>query len=196
MRDNRLLPGIAGLTLVFALGACGNFEGVKTQLGMGKQQAPDEFRVVARAPLSLPPDFTLRPPQPGVARPQEGTATQQARSAVFRADDGQSPSLDEAMPEDGRTRGERALLRSAGADKIEPNIRQTVEQETEEINVSNEDFIDNLVFWREPEKPGEVIDAEAEAARLRENAALGRAVTTGQTPTIRRRKKAILEGIF
>ncbi len=195
MRDNRLMPAVAGLALVFGLSACGNFEGVKNQLGMNKQP-PDEFRVVARAPLSLPPDFTLRPPQPGVARPQEGTATQQARTAVFRADEGQEPSLDEAMPDDGRTRGERALLRSAGADKIDPDIRTTVEQETEEINVANEDFIDNLVFWREAEKPGEVIDAEAEAARLRENAALGRAVTTGQTPTIRRRKKAILEGLF
>ena len=52
------------------------------------------------------------------------------------------------------------------------------------------------MFWREKEKPGEVIDAEAEAARLRENEAMGRTATSGATPSIQRKKKAILEGIF
>ena len=71
----------AVVTLAATLTACGVFE---EQLGLNKQ-APDEFRVVARAPLTLPPDFTLRPPEPGVARPQEGTTAQQARKVIFRA---------------------------------------------------------------------------------------------------------------
>ena len=41
-----------------------------------------------------------------------------------------------------------------------------------------------------------MIDAEAEAKRLRENSALGRPATEGKTPTIERKKKALLEGIF
>lgn len=177
---------------VLLLGAC---EGIKQDFGFGKS-SPDEFRVVSRAPLSLPPDFSLRPPRPGIARPQEGTATQQARSAVFRATDGQPRSLDEVIPEDGRSRGERALLMAAGADNVEPNIRQLLNSETNEINENDQDFIDNLVFWREQEIPGVVVDAEAEAKRIRENAALGRSVSTGQTPTIERKKKALLEGLF
>ncbi len=44
--------------VIMALSAC---SGVKKQLGLTKQ-SPDEFKVVARAPLSLPPDFSLRPP--------------------------------------------------------------------------------------------------------------------------------------
>ena len=31
---------------------------------------PDEFAVESRAPLTIPPDFELRPPQPGASRPQ------------------------------------------------------------------------------------------------------------------------------
>ena len=38
-------------------------------LGYDKS-APDEFAVVSRAPLSQPPDLTLRPPTPGAVRPQ------------------------------------------------------------------------------------------------------------------------------
>jgi hypothetical protein len=183
---------LAAVGLVAGLSAC---EGVKQQLGLAKQ-APDEFRVVSRAPLSLPPDFTLRPPEPGVARPQEGTAIDQARSAVFRADDTQQASLDQTIASDGRSRGEQALLLSAGASEAEPEIRQLVDRETQQINAESEDFIDLLVFWRKPDQPGVTVDASAEARRLRENAALGKDVTEGRTPTIERKKKAILEGIF
>ncbi len=73
-----LLPALA------LLGGCG--EEMRKSLGLGKN-APDEFQVVRRAPLSLPPDFQLRPPQPGAARPQEGSTTEQARSAVLGQSD-------------------------------------------------------------------------------------------------------------
>ena len=40
------------------------------------------------------------------------------------------------------------------------------------------------------------IDAAAEAKRLHDNAALGQPVNAGNTPTIERKRKAPLEGIF
>jgi hypothetical protein len=52
------------------------------------------------------------------------------------------------------------------------------------------------MFWRTPEDRSPVVDAPREAQRLRENAALGKPVDDGETPTIQRRKKALLEGIF
>lgn len=178
--------------LVLSLGAC---SGVRDQLGLTKQ-SPDEFKVVSRAPLSIPPEFNLRPPQPGQPRPQEGTVQQQARTAVFRATDQNAASLDEVIPNDGRSVGERSLLRAAGADQADANIRRVVEQETREINEESEGFINNLVFWRKSEPTGNIVDANAESKRLQENAALGRDVTSGETPTIERKKKALLEGIF
>ena len=184
---------IAGaISLILALSAC---EGVREQFGLTKQ-SPDEFRVVSRAPLSLPPDFTLRPPEPGIPRPQEGTATQQARKAVFRLEQPKTQPLSEQVKADGRTLGELSLLKAAGADKIDPGIRRAIDFETQQLNSESEDFIDALVFWRDKETPGRVVDATAEAKRLRENAALGKAVTAGETPTIERKRKALLEGLF
>ncbi|MCH8038003.1 MAG: DUF3035 domain-containing protein [Proteobacteria bacterium] len=184
---------IAGaVSLILALSAC---QGVREQLGLTKQ-SPDEFRVIARAPLSLPPDFILRPPEPGIPRPQEGTAAQQARNAVFRLEQPKTQPLTEQVKTDGRTLGELSLLKAAGADKADPGIRRALDLETQQLNAESESFINALVFWRDKEIPGRVVDATAEARRLRENAALGKAVTAGETPTIERKSKALLEGLF
>ncbi len=192
MRREMRLRIAGAISLILALSAC---EGVRDQLGWNKQ-SPDEFRVISRAPLSLPPDFTLRPPEPGIPRPQEGTATQQARKAVFRLEQPKTQPLNEQVKADGRTLGELSLLKAAGADKIDPGIRRTIDLETQQLNAESEDFIDALVFWRDKETPGRVVDAAAETKRLRENAALGKAVTAGETPTIERKSKALLEGLF
>jgi hypothetical protein len=180
--------------LVLALAAC---EGVKEQLGLTKQP-PDEFRVQARAPLSMPPDFSLRPPQPGVPRPQEGTVQEQARQVVLGDTGGEATgyAINGSDPVGTRSPGELALLSAAGTDKADPDIRQIVDRETAQINEQNEDFLEAIIFWREPEPPGVVVDPEEEAKRLRENAALGKPVVAGQTPTIERRKKALFEGLF
>jgi hypothetical protein len=188
VRKLRLAPALALLCGGLVLGGC---EGVKEQLGLDKQ-SPDEFRVVSRAPLTIPPEFSLRPPRPGAPRPQEGTPTQQAKTAVFRVDEPQGVQVSSA----GRSTGEAALLDAAGADEAEPNIREIVERETLQLNDESETFIDTLVFWRDPQPTGDVVDAAAEADRLRENAALGRPVTEGETPQIERRQRGIFEGVF
>ena len=193
MMQDRGILCIAGVTAAFlTLTAC---DTAREQLGLNKQ-SPDEFRVVARAPLTLPPDFSLRPPAPGVPRPQEGTATDQARRAVFRAEPEPSETPAQVASAGARSEGERAFLKSAGAEKTDPGIRALINRETAEINDSNFEFLERLMFWRDEEPPGELVDADAEARRLRENAALGKDVTAGETPTIERRKKAFLEGIF
>lgn len=180
---------ISGLAL--GLSACGGFN---EQLGLGKQ-SPDEFRVVSRAPLTVPPDYQLRPPQPGAPRPQVGTPTQQAERAVFR--NSQSATLSQqAASAANRTPGEKALLRAAGAEQADPNIRQVVNRETRQINEEADYFVDRLVFWNNVSPAGTVVDPVAERRRLQENAALGRPATVGPTPQIERRRKAPLEGIF
>ncbi|RMD63607.1 MAG: DUF3035 domain-containing protein [Alphaproteobacteria bacterium] len=184
---------VTAAALVLVVGGC---EGIRQQLGLNKQ-APDEFRVVARAPLTLPPDFTLRPPKPGLPRPQEGSPTQQARKAVFRAEPDQPPAVPvAAVTPDTRSPGEVSLLKAAGADKVDPQIRMLINRETAELNAADEDFLEFLVFWRQKDPYGEVIDPIAESKRLREVTALGKDITAGQTPTIKRRRKALFEGIF
>jgi len=51
--------------------------------GFLNRERPDEFAVQRQAPLVVPPDFQLTPPQPGAPRPAEGTAAQQALDALF-----------------------------------------------------------------------------------------------------------------
>lgn len=168
-----------------ALGACGE---TKKSLGL-ERQPPDEFKVVTRAPLALPPDFNLRPPQPGAERPQEISPRDAARTALM--------GRGAAAPLAGTTPGENLLLRQAGTDRAVPGIREIVNRETSVLAREERTFTDRLVFWRAPdEDPGKAVDAEAELKRLRENQSLGRPVTEGHTPTIERRERGLLEGLF
>ena len=101
------------LISVIALTGC---EETKRVFGKTKE-APDEFAVYRRAPLSLPPDIELRPPNPGASRPQVVNPRDQARVAlgmsVKNADKaGFSKSVD--IPK--LSNGERALLALTGAD--------------------------------------------------------------------------------
>jgi Protein of unknown function (DUF3035) len=179
----------------------GGCSGVKEQLGMNKK-APDEFAVTAKAPLVLPPNYALRPPQPGAARPQELQPREQAQAALTRGVEsapGQArpwlresadPRKIEASP------GEAKLLGLARADSADPAIRRRINEEYTQLVEREKSFVDKLIFWQKPAQPGTIVDAGRESQRLREASADGLPPTTGETPSIQRRKRAILEGIF
>src|SRR5215813_12371023 len=61
---------------------------LKKSIGL-EPTLPDEFAVESRAPLTLPPDYDLRPPQPGAPRPQETPAAEKARKAIDSAGPGE-----------------------------------------------------------------------------------------------------------
>jgi len=198
MRADRWIS-LTAIGLLLALGGCGN--DVRQALGMTKQ-SPDEFTVVAHAPLTLPPDYSLHPPQPGAPRPQEGTASDQAKTALFGASQTAEVPPAEGTDTAGGTdnvnqsAGQVALLQNAGATGIDPGIRTQIDQETAAAIERDKSLIDRLVFWRTPEPYGTVVDPVAEAKRLQENAALGKPATEGETPIIKRKQKGLLEGIF
>lgn len=175
-----------------ALGACGTIGNIREQLGLEKQP-PDEFRIVARPPLSMPPDYALRPPQPGAARPQEASVIDQARQTVFRAEPSAATPTREVPA--GASDGEAALLRRAGADRADPGIREKLNEEGVRFEQPDRGLVERLAFWRDPPPPGVVVDPQKEAQRLRENQALGRPVTEGETAVIRRRRRGLFEGL-
>ncbi|MEM7025403.1 MAG: DUF3035 domain-containing protein, partial [Pseudomonadota bacterium] len=76
------------MVCVVALGGCARGT-VQDTLGLGKR-APDEFAVVKRAPLIVPPEYDLRPPDPGAPRPNVGRTADQARIAMTGT--GETPS--------------------------------------------------------------------------------------------------------
>jgi hypothetical protein len=177
----------AGVAVVAALSLTGCSE-ARRALGYDKAP-PDEFAVVARAPLSQPPEFSLRPPMPGAPRPQEGTQRDQAKSFLVGGNSsGTSTS--------SRSEGELVLLSKAGADQIDPNIRRKVDEETTMLVQADDSFTDTILFWQTKPEPGEPLDATREAKRLRENASQGKAAGSGTSPQIIRREKGWLEDIF
>ena len=187
------MAAAVALGLASGLTACDN---AKRTLGLEKA-APDEFAVVTRAPLSLPPDFNLRPPEPGAPRPQEGTTRDQARRVITGNPSAIGVGVANGTPlSDTRSPGERTLLQQARTDRAIPNIRQVVDQETTALASEGRSFTEVLQFWREPEEYGTELDPVAESRRLRENQALGRPPTTGATPSIERRERGLLEGLF
>ena len=194
----RVVIVAAAVALIAPLGACSDgMSGVKSSLGLTKE-APDEFGVVSRAPLSLPPDYTLRPPQAGSLRPQDSTPTEVARQTVFRVPtDKTDPTGAPAGASPGAASvGELALLKQAGAATADPNIRRIVDQENTRLLEADRSFTDRLIFWKTPEAPGVVVDPQKEAQRLRQNVAEGKPAVEGETPIIERKQRGFLEGIF
>lgn len=179
--------GLAAIALALTLSACSRGE---TQRMFGLERtSPDKFQVVRQTPLNVPPDFRLRPPQPGAARPAERTVQAQARESLFGADASQ-------LAGDARSQSEQALLARAGADGVDPAIRRIVDQETMAMVEAEDTFLRRLIFWQDHTSDGTLVDPVGETRRIRENAATGRPVTEGETPIIRRRERGFLEGLL
>jgi hypothetical protein len=123
----------AVLVSAAALSGCGSVGGA---LGMNKN-APDEFRVVAKAPLVVPPDYALRPPAPGEPRPQELQPESSARLALL----GQREAST-------RSQGETLLADRAGAQKADPLIRYVMDDEFGSIAHKDKTFADRVMFWK------------------------------------------------
>lgn len=159
-----------------ALSACGN---AKEKMGL-THRAPDEFAVVKRAPLAMPPDYALRPPSPGAPRPQEEAVGDQARAVVFGGE--QTAPARSSRPDSA----EEFILQQTGGNAADPSIRRTVDTEAATIKDDDRPVAEKLLGWtKKGDKEGtaSVVDAAAEAERLKKNEEEGKPVTAGQTPT-------------
>lgn len=126
---------VAGL----GLGGCSS---ASKALGLSKV-TPDEFRTVARAPLVVPPDYSLRPPSPGEPRPQELQPESAARVALLGERQGEA-----------RSDGEKLFVAKAGADKADPLVRYVVDDEFGDIAHKDKSFADKVMFWRKDNPTG------------------------------------------
>ena len=79
---------------------------------------PDEFRVVTKPPLSVPPEYSLRPPAAGTSVPAEADPARTPTAAAFGTSIGANAS-----------EVEKALVEAAGANAVSPNIRSLVDYE-------------------------------------------------------------------
>lgn len=97
------------LAVAFVLSACSTE--TKRKLGLASQ-APDEFMVMSRAPLSLPPEYDLRP--------------------VNDMSGMQQVDMEERMA--GMDLSERKLMAKIDAAQTDANIKAKLEQEFREMN--------------------------------------------------------------
>ncbi len=192
MRRTSFTPAALIALAVLALCGCSAFENI----GGGKKVSPDEFKIVSHSPLTMPPNAELRPPRPGEPRPQEVTPADQAKEALSPALAGRvQQRVSGQAPAQAGDASEQALVAKAGQGGIDPNIRTQVNKDTRVIADQNSSFIDSLIFWQDKGPTGTVIDPAKEQQRIRDAQASGQP-STAPTPTIERRKRGLLEGIF
>jgi hypothetical protein len=84
-RCRNALLAVAGLAAILFMAGCSD---LRQAIGMDRV-GPDEFAVESRAPLTIPPEFDLRPPQPGARPPHQVTAADKARQVIDTAGPGE-----------------------------------------------------------------------------------------------------------
>lgn len=175
---------LLGSTLILLAGCSG--DNLTRTFGLTRD-APDEYTVTTRAPLSMPPDYNLRPPRPGAPRPQEQSERQQAEEALV-------PQLALGAPQGSASPGQTALVQEAGP-AAPSDIRRKVDQDARTDN-ADDGFIDKLLYWRKPNTQHAEVDPQKESQRLRQNAALGEGPDVGDTPIIQEKKSGWFNSLF
>ena len=158
------------------LSACSH---ASSALGLNKT-TPDEFRVVAKAPLVIPPDYSLRPPKPGEPRPQELQPESAARVALLGQRQGEA-----------RTDGEKLLVAKAGADRADPLVRYVVDDEFGDLAHKDKSFADKVIFWRKDKKAQKEDPKLAAAAE--QPATIDPAIEAGQIKSLTGDKSVVIQ---
>ncbi len=174
--------------LAAGLSACGSTDSLTRTFGLTRD-APDEFQVTTRAPLSMPPSFALRAPSPGTSRPQELPYPAQAEATLMP-----ESALSRSNGTIATSSAEAAMLAAAGPTPPS-GIRDQVDQAAA-LDRPGRDFTDRLLFWRPTPPSGTVVDPTRESQRLHQNAALGQAPQAGDTPIIQKQNGGLLDGLF
>ena len=160
---------IAGASLaLLSLSGCSDF---RQAIGSEKS-VPDEFEVVVRPPLSLPPGFSARPGDVSAGDVTGGDETV-VRTASISARDQTIALLGVS---DGTAQGYDDLF---AFDAVPENIRALVDQETAGIRFERR-LPFQIVFGGLPDV-GPVLDQMQEDVRLRANKLQGRVPTDGAT---------------
>jgi len=175
----------ACLAAVVTLAACGGGHDVKEELGL-KASPPDEFSVVTRAPLSVPPDYTLRPPRPGADRPMEISVRDQARKTVFGTEDVRRTDVQSTSSEDS------SFLNRLGANASNGSVRESLDSEMQAMDKAEQPAAEKLLFWKDKEPRGKTIDPLEEQKRLEATGQSEKKLPESKS-TVEKRNEDILE---
>jgi len=124
---------------------------------------PDEFAVVTKAPLVIPPDYNLRPPKPGAPPTNQSSPTETAQAAL----NGDDPAAVAAALPTTYSSGEKMLLANTGAATADHGVRSQIAADTKAMSTASDSFTDTLLF-RSPPDPnaGHPVNADAEHDKI------------------------------
>lgn len=161
---------LAGFGLVAS--GCSNF---RKAIGEEKS-SPDEFEVVVRPPLSLPPNFFASSTQLTENTPAAPVVASSSDSPI----DARSVAATTLGASEGQVAGSYAQIFDFSA--VPENIRDIVDEETYGIRFERRIPLQKL-FGGLPDI-GPVLDKFAEDQRLRRTLREGQSATTGGTPAV------------
>jgi Protein of unknown function (DUF3035) len=178
MQSNRgarnFVPLAAVCVMAVSLTAC---ESVRTAMGITKDP-PDEFAVVTKAPLIIPPDYTLRPPKPGAAPLNQISPTEAAQAALYSDD----PKAVAGAISGNYSQGEKLLLAQTGAATASDGIRQQIAADNSNTQSSDEGFTNQLLFGGTNTTGDAPLNADAENTRLQAAKNGGQAAPASTAP--------------
>ena len=144
-------------------------QSVRDAAGLGKQ-GPDEFAVVTKQPLVIPPEYNLRPPRDGAPPTNQIQPTDSAQSALFDTD----PAAAAKLVQGDFSQAEKLLLAQANAASTDPSIRQEVASDGRAMEPADDSFTQQVLFWQDKPVPGTNVDAESEDKRIQAQKASGK----------------------
>ncbi|WP_017931582.1 DUF3035 domain-containing protein [Robiginitomaculum antarcticum] len=121
------------------------------------KSAPNEFNILTKPPLVVPPEYNLRPPKAGEFRAEEAYSSKVAREALLG-------EVDDAKP----SQGEILLMTQAGAGRADPAIRVAIDG-SNQVEKKPSGFSQRIMSWRDGkavDATGAPLDPETEARRL------------------------------
>ena len=182
---------------------------VREMVGIDSR-APDEFRVVSRPPLSVPPQFNLRPPAIGdgsnpyatdkkaeaLITGNEPTTPQSTQTFTLKSGDAQTaiqPVVQSPVSSTAGSSAESQFLLNAGANQVDPTVRQRL---VEEKYVKQEEK--QKEGWWEiwPDEQETTVNAGKESERIQKNQDEGKPVNEGETPVTDPKDKGVLGRIL
>jgi len=160
----RVLGPVGLMATLLSLSACGSMGSPLDALG-ARIPPPDEFQVIASAPLVMPQTANLPTPRPGTPSPLEPHPRKDAEQALLGTS--ASPVTSTAAP----SVGEQVLLSSADAAAASSEIRVQLEEDKiqEEAKKPYEPpSLGELLSGKKSEKldEEELLDPVAESQRL------------------------------
>ena len=167
--------GLVILLPIIGLAGCGQ---LADTFGYGKNP-PDEFAIIRKSPLIIPPDYQLKPPLTNLEGLQRLPEQNDARAVL----------LTNALPPPADTelsQGERKLLMMAGASNSSDSIRAQIDRDGQTVVRKKGNFVERLLgFGKDDVEAFELdrLERETESESMNESETEGEVKSKAETKT-------------